>query len=243
MLPHKLCIADDTRSQHVYPALIFVACSCRIWGVSAVQASTSQLRVTAAPEAMQTEIADTVDDHVWVPKGSTAVLAAEREARGEHLLDFIARQGLRDTAVKLCMLACGESFCLALHRCPSKAVQLYDDAEVRESIIRAFGEVSRSQFEALCAKAYADTDLEDLIRGIILPQDNIDEIYSKEAWVYQQLFLRMKELAEVMPWEYWAVSNGALLLEKSRQFTMKDRLVHNLTPAEWEDFENGCLQY
>jgi hypothetical protein len=108
------------------------------------------------------------DSEEWDPEDSTATLAAESEARAEPLLDYSASERVRDVAVKLCMLACGDAYCLALHRCPSKAVELYDDAEVRESIIRAFGEVSRSEFEALCAEAY--TGREMLVGSIIIPK-------------------------------------------------------------------------
>jgi hypothetical protein len=49
-----------------------------------------------------------------------------------------------------------DAICCSIGTCQTKAVHLYDesDAEVRETIFRAFGKVSRSQFEALCAKGY-----------------------------------------------------------------------------------------
>jgi hypothetical protein len=40
-----------------------------------------------------------------------------------------------------------------------------------------------------------------------------------------------------MPWEYWAISNGALLLLKSRRFTLRERLFSNMTDAEFEQRE------
>jgi hypothetical protein len=50
-----------------------------------------------------------------------------------------------------------------------------------------------------------------------------------------------------MPWQYWAVSNAALLLEKSRRFSEKsrrfsesDRFVDHLDGFEYS--EEGCRQ-
>jgi hypothetical protein len=134
--------------------------------------------VTAAPDAMQTEIADTIDNHVWTREVSAAAQAAEAKRRSEYVLDESTCERVRDTAVQLCMLACGDSACLTLFRCPSKAVQLYDDAEVRGSIIRAFGEVSRGQFEALCTKAYAYR--KHILTEMMLPQDVLEKIGGKE---------------------------------------------------------------
>jgi hypothetical protein len=80
------------------------------------------------------------------------------------------------------MLACDDSYCLALSTCESKAVQLYDDAEVRDSIVRTFGEVSRGQFEFMCAEAYKHRA--HLVRKVIvLPQQSIEEIYGEKGWV------------------------------------------------------------
>lgn len=46
-----------------------------------------------------------------------------------------------------------------------------------------------------------------------------------------------------MPWEYWAVSNAELLFEKSRRFTLLDRLVDNLTPEELDSDELYVREY
>jgi hypothetical protein len=104
--------------------------------------STPQLAVTAAPEAMQ----------------------------AEEAVDFLTGQNIRDTAVRLCMLGCGDAICCSLETCEPKAVQLYDDAEVRETMFRVFGEVSRSQFEALCAEGYKHR--KRLVSDILLSQEN-----------------------------------------------------------------------
>jgi hypothetical protein len=160
---------------------------------------------------MQTEIADTVDDHVWASKRSAAAQAAEKKTRSEYVLDNFTRECVRDTAVQLCMLACGDSLCLALFRCNSKAVELYDDAEVRGSIFQAFGEVSRTQFEALCTKAYAYR--KHILTKLMLPQDVLEKYWGERAQGHQYMFGKYKHIAESMPWEYWAVSNVELYTE------------------------------
>jgi hypothetical protein len=192
--------------------------------------STSQLgAVTAAPEAMQT--ADAINDDEWHPIDFAAPLTVERKTRSEHLPSQFICEDLRDIAVKLCMLACGDALCLALFRCSSKAVELYDDTEVRDSILRAFGEVSRSQFEALCTKAYGYR--KHKMTDLLLPRNSLEKIWGEKAQSAQYLFQSYKRTAELMPWEYWAISNAALLLEKSRRFTLHDRLVSNLTDEEY----------
>jgi hypothetical protein len=86
-------------------------------------------------EVLQTnERDDAYDDEDWGPQGCAAALAAEKETRSKYLPDANPCERIRDLAVQLCMLACGDSFCLALFRCSSKAVELYDDIEVREVV-------------------------------------------------------------------------------------------------------------
>jgi hypothetical protein len=186
-------------------------------------------------EALQTnETKDDHDDEDWGPEGYAAARAAMLKRRSEYIPGVGTCARVRDTAVQLCMLAiaCGDSACLALFRCPSKAVELYDDTEVRESIFRSFGEVSRNQFEALCTKAYAHR--KHKMTELVLPQETLEKIWGAKARRAQHLFQTYERTFECMPsgWEHWAISNAALLLEKSRRFTMRDRLVTNLTPEE-----------
>jgi hypothetical protein len=181
---------------------------------------TPQLCTVASLEIRPEAAED--DDDDWI---TPAV-----ETRSKILLSEASCADLRDTAVHLCMLACGDALCLTLGTCESKAVQLYDDAQIRDSIFRFLGEVSRSQFGALCAEAYAYR--KHLITKVLLPQKTLDRIYAKKAWLAHPLFERYKETAEYMPWQYWAISDADLLLEKSRRFTLQDRLVSNLTAEE-----------
>eukprot|EP00953_Heterococcus_sp_UTEX-ZZ885_P002886 2085-Heterococcus_DN1.PRE.1 len=68
---------------------------------------------------------------------------------------------------------------------------------------------------------------------LVLPQ-TLEKIWGAKARRAQHLFQTYERTFECMPsgWEHWAISNSALLLEKSRRFTMRDRLVTNLTPEE-----------
>jgi hypothetical protein len=153
----------------------------------------------------------------------------------------ISCQTLHDTAVQLCMIACGDATCLALGTCESKAVELYDDAEVRESIFRSFGEVNRSQFEALSAEAYKDR--EELVIDVVLPHVDIVEYYGGEEGPSALLSFQFHpRLIPALPWAYWAVSNYKLLIEKGRSSTYDDRLFNNL---ELEDrrFEEELEAY
>jgi hypothetical protein len=86
--------------------------------------------------------------YIW---GVTAAPEAKQTAAEVDLWDsdFIC-----DTAVRLCMLGCGDAICCSIGTCQTKAVELYNDAQVRETIFHSFGQVSRSQFETLCSDGY-----------------------------------------------------------------------------------------
>jgi hypothetical protein len=101
----------------------------------------------------------------------TAASAAMQAENDEEPVDIydIGCQALLKTAVRLCMIGC--------NLCESKAVDLYDDAEVRETIFRAFGEVSRSEFQALCAGAYKGKEW--LACQLAVPQHDIDDYYGR----------------------------------------------------------------
>jgi hypothetical protein len=49
--------------------------------------------------------------------------------------------------------------------------------------------------------------------------------FAKDAHMALRLFEHYEGLSDVLPWQYWAASNAALLLEKSKQFTLSDRLA------------------
>jgi hypothetical protein len=92
--------------------------------------------------------------------------------------------------------------------------------------------VSRGQFEALCTEGYAYR--KHKLTEMMLPQETLEKYWGEKAERAQRVFQRYEDTAILMPsgWEYWAVSNAALLLEKSRRYTLIDRLVSNLTDEE-----------
>jgi hypothetical protein len=150
-------------------------------------------------------------------------------------VDLLDSEFVRNTAVRLCMLGCGDGLCCGIGTCDPRAVQLYDDAEVRDTIFRAFGEVSRSQFNALCAEGYRHRTR--LVREAMYTQ--AIGSFASDAQVALRIFEYYPGLSNVLPWQYWAASNAALLLEKSKRFTHDDRITDPVLEMFDLDTEEG----